>query len=211
METKDHLALGRILLERAGHSGLQEHRAAFLFGCVEPDYNFITYLRGLPQYRNFCGHNAENSLSFVESSLLRLQRGGLRGARDYFTLGTALHYAADAFTWPHNRFWGKSLAEHVAYERELHGAFSDAAFTIGTAQPDSWGLLTTAAGDTPLPELYRKLHAAYAEAPHSPEADCKAIFASTQLLLTLCLRYAQEEAFRRKQERSQEAYPLGTL
>ena len=34
-----------------------------------------------------------------------------------YRLGVLLHYAADAFTWPHNEHFGGSLREHMRYER----------------------------------------------------------------------------------------------
>ena len=53
MKTIDHLMLGRRLLAQygAGASGL--HRRAFLLGCVEPDYNLLSYLRGLRRHKKF--------------------------------------------------------------------------------------------------------------------------------------------------------------
>ena len=45
MKTDSHLLLGQFLLRRWG-SPAPGKRAAFLWGCVEPDYNYATYLRG---------------------------------------------------------------------------------------------------------------------------------------------------------------------
>ena len=37
--------------------------------------------------------------------------------------GTLIHYAADSFTFPHNSQFPGSLADHVAYEIQLHALF----------------------------------------------------------------------------------------
>ena len=50
MQTKDHLALGLGLLAGTQDEGLEKHKRAFLFGCVEPDFNPLTYLRGYMIY-----------------------------------------------------------------------------------------------------------------------------------------------------------------
>lgn len=65
MKTADHLLLGQYLVERCGTPHLRCHRRAFLLGCVEPDYNVFSYLRGMRYYEKFRGHNAENSSAFL--------------------------------------------------------------------------------------------------------------------------------------------------
>ena len=47
MQSKTHLALGHYLLDREADAGLHRYRGLFLPGCIEPDYNLVTYLRGL--------------------------------------------------------------------------------------------------------------------------------------------------------------------
>lgn len=123
MLTKDHLALGRFLLANAGHPALLAHAQAFLAGCVEPDYNYLSYLRGFARYKKLHGHNAENAAAYIKKHITRFQQKGIHSGWDYFVLGTVLHYIADGFTQPHNSLWREGLIAHVAYERRLHGLF----------------------------------------------------------------------------------------
>ena len=98
MKTADHLLLGQYLVERCGTPHLRCHRRAFLLGCVEPDYNVFSYLRGMRYYEKFRGHNAENSSAFLSHCFTDFEGHTLHSAWDYFRLGTMIHYAADAFT-----------------------------------------------------------------------------------------------------------------
>lgn len=123
MKTADHLLLGQYLAEQCSTPQLRCHRSAFLLGCVEPDYNVFSYFRGMRSCEKLRGHNAENSFAFLSHCFTDFDGKALRSAWDYFQLGTMLHYAADAFTAPHNRFWHGSLAEHCAYEAALHLEF----------------------------------------------------------------------------------------
>lgn len=203
MQTKDHLALGKYLLNISGSEELRGHRRAFLLGCVEPDYNFATYLRGMRGHRKFRGHNAENSLGYLSKSLARLQTNGLRTAWDYFRLGAALHYAADAFTWPHNSFWEKSLLEHAAYEARLHEVFS---LRLSEADGGESGAELISALD-----YFNASHAAYQAAEHGMETDCEYIIRVCGTLLAACLSYAKAgrlAAYGARHERQEQAEVL---
>ena len=133
MKTADHLLLGQYLVERCGTPHLRCHRRAFLLGCVEPDYNVFSYLRGMRYYEKFRGHNAENSSAFLSHCFTDFEGHTLHSAWDYFRLGTMIHYAADAFTAPHNNFWTGTLSEHCAYEAALHQKFER---MLATAHPE---------------------------------------------------------------------------
>jgi hypothetical protein len=124
MRTMDHAALGRLLLDEAGTEELRRHRMAFLFGCVEPDRNFLTYLRGSLRHSPLRGHHAENSQAYIARQLGRLERRGLGSAYRCFVLGTLLHYIADEFTYAHNAVFPGSLRDHVRYEHEMHPYFT---------------------------------------------------------------------------------------
>ncbi len=179
MQTKDHLALGLVLADRSGNWPLAEHRLAFLLGCAAPDWNVLTYLRGARSRRRICGHNFENSLRVMERSLLGVQRDGLRTAVDFFRLGKMLHYAADAFTWPHNDFWEAGIRAHRVYEAELHrrfrAALADDRFLLARDAP---GLLAV---------YYNRAHRAYARAERGMETDCRFIIRVCGSLLASCL------------------------
>jgi len=182
MQTRDHLALGCFLLDFAGSDELLNHRRAFLAGCVEPDYNAATYLRGMKTGQKLRGHHAENSFAHVSNCMEAFQARGLCTSWDYFTLGTTLHYAADAFTWPHNTFWEKSLADHVAYERRLHPVFSDELRRRAAEEAP--------AGPRALTAFFAARHQAYSAAPREMETDCRYIVGVCEGLLLGSLRCA---------------------
>lgn len=193
MQTKDHLALGRVLLEQSGCAVLFKHQRAFLFGCVAPDYNPATYLRGITVFQNLRGHNAENSFAHVVRGLTAIRSDGLRTAGDFFTLGTLLHYIADAFTSPHNSFWHGSLLRHAVYESQLHEKFAAALRTATAGAPvpaSGW-----------LPGFLTDRHEAYRAAPRLPETDCRYILSVCSGVLARSLCYIvsdRTEAYGRK-------------
>ena len=121
MQTKDHLALGHFLLRTTADIGLHRNAGPFLLGCMEPDYNLATYLRGLKDHRAFHGHHAENSFSHIAACIRSVEKRGLCSRWDCFRLGAMLHYVADAFTWPHNTFWTGGL---VLSMRLMSGSFT---------------------------------------------------------------------------------------
>lgn len=98
MRSEDHLALGLYLLSRENSPQLRRHCIAFLIGCIEPDYNQFSYLRGIVHHRKFRGHNAEDSFAFLTRCRKHFALHEASSAWDFFKLGTMLHYAADAFT-----------------------------------------------------------------------------------------------------------------
>lgn len=179
MRTIDHLLLGRYLLARSASPALHRHCHAFLLGCVEPDYNVLSYLRGIRHGEKLRGHNAENSSAFLARCMADFEENGLSSAWDYFRLGTMLHYAADAFTAPHNRFWTGSLLEHRAYEAALHRRF---AAMLESARPDRLAY-----------REYAPLHEDYCAETPGMETDFRYILTACASLLEKYLLPAAEE------------------
>lgn len=187
MQGNDHLALAMDLLRSSRAEASWYAQMAFLIGCLEPDINFVTYLRSPLSHRAFRGHNAENSRAHVLSCLNRLGKRELRTARDYFALGTVIHYLADAFTHPHNDSFPGDLRAHISYERELHAVFSAA---IGEDAPvDAIDWPESAA------LYYRGQHVSYRAANQCPENDCAYILkVSRAIFRKLTERAAAREA-----------------
>lgn len=123
MKKKDHLLLGRFLLTQKEAPAGKIKRRLFLFGCIEPDINPFTYVRGSARHRFLQGHNTENARKHFQKVLERLNRSGVHSLWQWFVLGTLIHYAADSFTFPHNSKFPGTLADHVAYEIQLHALF----------------------------------------------------------------------------------------
>ncbi len=125
METKDHLLLADRLLAGRRDGLPRGFAAGFRMGSVLPDCNPFTYFRGLRGRQGLHGHNAEITGHRICGLLARLKKCDRRGFLYGLRLGTALHYLADAFTYPHHAYYPGSLAEHVAYEVSLHRVFAD--------------------------------------------------------------------------------------
>ena len=126
MKQKDHRALAYYLIDSVGDCREWQgrwHRRFVLWGCIFPDYIPFTYLRGFWQSRAMLGHNARYSFLHIQRSIQKLEvRGNLR-SRDFYRLGTLMHYLADSFTYPHTDAFCGDLQAHRAYERALHGEF----------------------------------------------------------------------------------------
>lgn len=106
MRSEDHLALGLYLLSRENSPQFRRHCIAFLIGCIEPDYNQFSYMRGIVHHRKFRGHNAENSFAFLMRCRKHFALHEASSAWDFFPgLGTCSTTRRMRFTWPHNSFW----------------------------------------------------------------------------------------------------------
>lgn len=124
MQTKDHCLLGRFLLKRYEAHIDPICQKLFLLGCIEPDWNLVTYTRGSIKYQFLHGHNAENAQNHLTHLTERLLKSGVRTPLQWFRFGAALHYLADSFTFAHNRIFAGNLKEHRLYERRLHTVFA---------------------------------------------------------------------------------------
>lgn len=120
MKTDSHRFLGQFLLRRWGSPGPGK-RAAFLWGCVEPDRNYATYLRGFLRTGRPGGHGYDSRCPWLVRRLTRLEKRRQLRLVDWFYLGQTLHYVADSFTHAHTPRFQGSLADHRAYEEHLRG------------------------------------------------------------------------------------------
>ena len=90
-----------------------------------PDYNLLTYLRGGRKNGWLAGHGQAVSERWCCNMAVRLKRSGVRSPRDFYLLGTLMHYLADSFTYPHTVSFRETLQVHNAYERELKCVFEE--------------------------------------------------------------------------------------
>lgn len=97
--------------------------AAFEIGCIEPDRNPVTYLKGSVRCQWLRGHNYRNARRFMRRISWRLERKDKFNVYDYYTLGKLIHYTADAFTYAHNVEFPTQLSEHKEYEDALQEHF----------------------------------------------------------------------------------------
>ena len=120
---KSHISLGHYLIDRYFSEHPRRYRQAFLLGCIEPDRNPATYLKGSLRFQWLRGHNYKNARRFMTRISTRLEKKKTLNLFDYYTLGKLIHYTADAFTFAHNDTFPTDLSCHREYEIRLQTHF----------------------------------------------------------------------------------------
>lgn len=123
MRGKSHRYLGHYLAEHYLRDIPAPYKRAFLIGCVEPDRNPATYLKGSIRCQWLRGHNYRNARRYMRSISWRLEKKDHLKLFDYYTLGKLIHYITDAFTYVHNDSFSAKLADHREYEASLQEHF----------------------------------------------------------------------------------------
>lgn len=114
MRKKSHILLARYLADQMQTTAsLQSHRKAFCLGSILPDIkpSFIT------KRHEFYGTFEEVKERMRELADVRLDESNQRVYWRRF--GEVIHYMADYFTFPHNKTYTGSLAQHNHYEKVL--------------------------------------------------------------------------------------------
>ena len=145
MRTADHRRLGQYLLrEIEDYKTLPLlHKISFIWGNIEPDINYVTYLKGFSENKKFQGHNSQNGMKHIKKLTEKIEGKPLNVITCY-RAGKITHYIADAFTFPHNDGFTGNIKNHMSYERRLHCKFSqylDKAsfpFRVKIQEPDPW-------------------------------------------------------------------------
>ncbi len=125
MRGKSHLCLGNYLIQHYMNDIPERHKKAFLMGCIEPDRNPVTYLKGSLRHQWLRGHNYLNARRFMRHISWRLEKKEKWNLFDYYTLGKLIHYTTDAFTYAHNDMFSTDLNDHREYEISLQEHFLD--------------------------------------------------------------------------------------
>lgn len=120
MKSTSHQLLAQHLIDIYLFSYSSSCKKAFAMGCIQPDKNPTTYLKGSIRSQCLRGHNWENARRYIRRIGRRLERRRHFNASAFYQLGKLIHYTADAFTYAHNDFFEETLADHRAYERKLH-------------------------------------------------------------------------------------------
>lgn len=123
MRGKSHRCLGRYLAEHYLTNIPKRYVKAFQIGCIEPDRNPVTYLKGSFRHQWLRGHNYRNARRFMRYISWRLEKKERLNLYDYYTLGKLIHYTTDAFTYAHNDDFPTQLTDHKAYEDALQKYF----------------------------------------------------------------------------------------
>ena len=123
MRGKSHIHLGMYLADHYMKDIPRAHIRAFLLGCIEPDRNPITYLKGSIRCQWLRGHNYHNARRFMRRISQRLEKKDRLNLFDFYTLGKLIHYTTDAFTYAHNGSFSTNLGDHREYEVALQEHF----------------------------------------------------------------------------------------
>ena len=123
MRGKSHLRIAQYLLDHYMPNIPTRYQRAFRIGCIEPDRNPATYLKGSIRCQWLRGHNYKNARRFMRTISARLEKKERFNLFDYYTMGKLIHYTTDAFTYAHNDTFPVQLKEHKAYEDALQKHF----------------------------------------------------------------------------------------
>ncbi len=173
MKQESHRLLGHYLINQLQVQPKRHHTRAFLIGCVEPDRNPLSYLKGSIRSRWFYGHNYQNADRWIERHINRLSRKNHWNLWNYYCMGKLIHYTSDAFTYVHNNCFADSIAAHRAYEDKLQKQFllclkrQDTAPEAFHADPNAF---------------FRGVHDCYLESAANVHRDCQYILDMTNWL-----------------------------
>lgn len=162
MKAHSHIQFGKYLLRTLAPDLPQMYRRAFLFGSIEPDYNYATYFRGFLRHERMRGHNFPNAERCIARLCTRLQLREVEGMVAWFRLGKLVHYTADAFTHAHNARFGGNLRQHRDYEMQLQELF------LSALDEDT---LRNALNCGSVMDMIRAEHKRYLDQPICPETD----------------------------------------
>ena len=172
-----HKLLASSLLRSQQGFGTRRYELAFLFGSFQPDCNPFTYLRGIRSTHKLQGHNFTNSQSYINSRIQKLQNRRNWTLLQYYTLGKLTHYLADAFTYPHNENYSRTMADHCRYENALRLKLAE---HLSRNEPLKKQLRQD------LTSAIDQLHCQYMESKASLERDIRYILEATTLLMAGC-------------------------
>jgi len=153
MNTKDHYILAKEIAGSFKNFGGKIRRILFIAGCVAPDINVFTYIKG---------HMFNDRRQFL-SRILNSEK------ISFYNIGVLIHYISDSFTFPHNSDFRGNMSQHRSYENKLHrfiaNDFGRFAGKINIPRKSS------------LSEMFTLLHDEYTAGKKSYENDCQYIYA----------------------------------
>lgn len=162
MKAESHRLLGEYLIQQYMPGLSSRNARVFLMGCVEPDRNPATYLKGSLRSQWLRGHNWGNAQRYMARISARLERKEQLNIWDYYCLGKLIHYIADAFTYAHNAHFSSNLRGHCGYERMLQAYFRQYIAGCDGTVPGWYGTVM---------ETVKAYHRDYVRRPISLHAD----------------------------------------
>lgn len=164
MRGKSHHQLGRYLAEAYMSTLPKRYIRAFLIGCIQPDRNPITYLKGSLRQQWLRGHNWGNAQNYMLRLSHRLERRRKLSLADYYSLGKLIHYTTDAFTSAHNAHFSENLQDHRQYEQALQSHFIHYLSQRPKIRTDA---------EKPVMDTIRRYHLDYIHRPVSIHTDTR--------------------------------------
>ncbi len=186
LKRESHRLLGIYLLKSLRGLPTQRYEKAFLFGCIQPDINIFTYLKGSMRVRLLKGHNFRNSERCVNRTIEKLQNSGSWKMKDYYRLGKLIHYISDAFTYPHNESYDESIREHRIYEGKLNCHFKN---NINIPQ-----YVTIESMGSSVIETVRMIHRQYSDAVKDISTDMAFIVNAAEIVFNSLVSEASASA-----------------
>lgn len=166
MRRNSHSQLGHFLAKNYMEGMPKRCVYAFRFGCIEPDMNPATYLKGSRRVRRLRGHDFNSAEKYMKRVSCRLEEHSVKGVFSFYRLGRLVHYITDGFTFAHNENFSGSLKDHSRYEHGLHEFFSDYLRTWGDS------LLAAQAGGSAFNVIARE-HSKYMRQPSNMAKDSR--------------------------------------
>lgn len=186
LKRKSHLNLGKRLSFQYFNDPSRLQRGMFLIGCMQPDWNPTTYLKGSRTYAWLRGHNYNNARRYMERLAERLEHCEKWGAFNYYRLGKLIHYITDAFTQAHNAWFAGDLSVHRDYENALQEHF------LARLEKPWHPRRELLARSETIAELINRTHLRYEGHGGDCITDARYVFAvATEVLARL---FAQQEA-----------------
>ena len=166
MKQESHSLLCHYLIDHLQVQPKRRHTRAFLIGCVEPDRNPLSYLKGSIRSRWFYGHNYQNADRWIARHITNLSEKDHWTLWHYYCMGKLIHYTSDAFTYVHNNCFTDSISAHRAYEDILQEQFfkclAERCYTVKTLRQDPNA-------------FFRQVHEVYLETGANVHRDCRYI------------------------------------
>lgn len=162
LKTHSHKQLASYLVEQYISDAPRRYVRAFKLGCIEPDKNYLTYVKGSIKHQWLRGHNWGNTERYMTRISRKLENKDRFFLLDFYKLGKLIHYIADAFTFPHNPYFDTNLKTHRSYECKLESYLP---WQISKYVHDS------ADYDMSLMDIIRCYHNEYVQKPKSVHTD----------------------------------------
>lgn len=178
MKTETHLKYAKFLADKHFSNHRKISKYLFIIGCIEPDINPFSYLKGFFAHP-FFGHNWVSREKYILNKSASAESKKL----NCFKLGRLIHYVCDSFTYTHNDSFSGGVRLHTLYEKQLHALFDKNYELPSSPKTES----------AHLNQILSQLHNEYYRLAPSKQNDIKFIRLAVQNVLTHGIPLARKE------------------